>query len=251
MYIKIWFITQLEELPTIICKWIFRVAGRSFSWGCVNAVNQPWKIPKKFSVEHIADSIGFFTPRVVTRNMFGIWVSCPQPGRSGATAHGWMLAGNSARRVCSSGLGPDHPMMWPSPRCYRTMRWKVGFGNLRMGMLMQLVFFRGGVEPRMRWNIYTYICIIYKWLIIYYILFGNLIGYDWIGLGEICAASVPQTIHMGSQLKGWCRLRTAWPMPMLYCITYWACVLFTGMSLVLLMHLRDQCPYTCTLDTCL
>lgn len=26
---------------------------------------------------------------------------------------------------------------------------------------------------------------------------------------------------------------------------------FTGMSFVLLMHLRNQCPYFCTLDTCL
>ena len=35
-----------------------------------------------------------------------------------------------------------------------------------------------------------------------YMLFENLIGFDWIGLGEICAANVPQAIHiMGSQLK--------------------------------------------------
>ena len=74
----------------------------------------------------------------------------------------------------------------------------------------------------------TYIYI-YIWIIYLLDFLGNLIGYDWIGLGEICAASVPQAIHMGSQLKSWCHLRTktptAWPMPMLYCITYWAWIL--------------------------
>lgn len=184
--------------------------------------------------------------------MFGISVSCPQLGHSGATAHGWMLAGNSARRVCSSGLGPDHPTMWPSPRCYQTMRWKVGFGDLRMGMLMQLVFL-GGFEHALLWNVYIFT--------IYAFWESNRVWLDRIGRNLCCKCTAGYSYYGQSAKK----LMSPTDKDT-HRMTHADAILhhllsmdldmekqvyvFTGMSLVLLVHLRDQCPYTCTLDTC-